>query len=57
MDEHDKQAMARYQITAETKVVFHYDGHRYDRLADAINYAKTRQPMANDIDQEPDGPE
>jgi hypothetical protein len=39
MTEYDEQLMTRHGITAETKVVFHYAGHRYDRLADAVNYA------------------
>ena len=50
MDEQDKQLMARYGITAETKVVFHYDGHRYERLADAANYARLQQTPLNEDD-------
>lgn len=55
MTEHDEELMTRHGITAETKVVFHYAGYRYDRLADAVNYAtaqaalpdKRRSPQAS----------
>ncbi len=43
MDEHDTSLLAQYGITAETKVLFHFDGHRYERLADAVNYARLQQ--------------
>jgi hypothetical protein len=43
MEEHDERLMAQYGITAETRVLFHYDGYRYERLADAVNYARTQQ--------------
>ena len=43
MDEHDERLMVQYGITAETKVLFHYDGYRYERLADAVSYAKRQQ--------------
>lgn len=35
--------MSQYGITAEMKVVFHSDGDRYERLADAVNHARTQQ--------------
>ena len=47
MDEHDNSLMAQYGITAETKVLFHYDGYRYERLADAVNYARLQQTQLN----------
>ena len=50
MDEHDTSLMAQYGITAEDKVLFHYDGHRYERLADAVNYAKLQQTPAKEPD-------
>jgi hypothetical protein len=43
MDDSDKKLMAEHGITSETKTVFHYLGHRYERLADAVSYAKIRQ--------------
>lgn len=54
MNENEQQLMSRYQITSESKVVFHYDGHRYDRLADAVSYAKKHQSTADDSDQRPE---
>ena len=42
MNSDDKKLMEEFGITAEAKTVFHYDGHRYERLSDALNYAKTR---------------
>ena len=42
MDE-DERVMDEYEITSETKVIFHFEGHRYDRLSDAVNYAKSRR--------------
>ena len=42
--------MAQYGITAETKVLFHYDGYRYERLADAVNLARTQQALPNEDD-------
>lgn len=43
MNEQDEKLMSQYGITADTKVLFHFDGYRYERLADAVNYAKTQQ--------------
>lgn len=46
MDEHDTSLMTQYGITAETKVLFHFDGYRYERLADAVNYARLQQTQS-----------
>jgi len=54
MDEHDKELMAQYGITAETKLLFHYDGHRYEKLADAVNYAKAQSARAKTDDTSQD---
>jgi hypothetical protein len=40
MTDKDERTMEKYGITSETKVIFHFQGHRYDRLSDAVNYAK-----------------
>jgi len=40
MDDEDLETMAKYGVTAESRVVFRYGGYRYERLADAINFAK-----------------
>ncbi len=42
MTDDDKRVMDEHGITSETKVVFHFEGHRYDRLSDAVNYAKNQ---------------
>ena len=50
MDEHDTGIMAQYGITAEKKVLFHYNGFRYERLADAVNYARLQQTPSKEDD-------
>ena len=40
MTDEDRLTMDKHGITSETKVVYHYQGHRYDRLSDAVNYAE-----------------
>jgi hypothetical protein len=46
MNSEDKALMEKFGITAESKTVFHFGGHRYERLNDAVNYAKTRPDSA-----------
>lgn len=41
MSEQDKTLMADYGITSSPKTVYFYKEYRYDRLADALAYAKT----------------
>ena len=43
MNSDDKKLMEEFGITAEAKTIFHFDGHRYERLSDAVNYAKKRK--------------
>lgn len=38
--EEEKRQMDLYGITTEQKTVFHYMGHTYDHLTDALNYAR-----------------
>ena len=40
MTDEQKLAMEKFGITSETKSVFHFEGHKYDRLEDALKYAK-----------------
>ncbi len=40
MTDEEKKLMDEHGITFETKTVFHYQGYRYDRLQDAVNYAQ-----------------
>ena len=41
MSEQDNTLMAEYGITSTVKTVYSYKGYRYDRLSDAISYART----------------
>jgi len=54
MDDHDESLMAQYAITAENKFLYHYDGYRYERLADAVNYARTKQAPQKNHDKSHD---
>jgi hypothetical protein len=40
MNEQDKKLMAEYGITSTVKKVYRYKEHRYDRLSDALSYAR-----------------
>jgi hypothetical protein len=41
MSEQDKTLMAEYGVTSSTKTVYFYKEYRYDRLSDALSYAKS----------------
>jgi len=45
MDDEDERLMAQLGITAEPKTIFHYAGYRYERLADAVNYARVLEAL------------
>ena len=51
MDDHDHELMAQHGITAENKVIFHYRGRRYERLADAVNFARAQEASPNGKDR------
>lgn len=38
--EEETLLMAKFGISAEAKTVYHYQGQKYDRLKDAVNYAE-----------------
>ncbi len=38
--EEEQKSMAEYGITHEKKSVYFYRGHKYERLSDAIRYAR-----------------
>jgi hypothetical protein len=38
--EEEKKMMAQFGITQEFKSVYFYEGHRYEKLSDAIGYAR-----------------
>ena len=40
MSEEDKKVMEKYGITYEQRTVFFWNDHKYERLVDAVNYAK-----------------
>ena len=40
MSEQDKILMTEYGITSTPKTVYFYKEYRYDRLSDALSYAK-----------------
>jgi hypothetical protein len=41
MSEQDEVLMAEHGITSSPKTVYYYKGYRYDRLSDALSYAKS----------------
>ena len=41
MSEQDKKLMAEYGITSTVKQVYRYKEYRYDRLSDALSYARS----------------
>lgn len=41
MSEQDKTLMAEYGTASTAKKVYRYKEYRYDRLSDALNYART----------------
>lgn len=53
MSEQDKRLMAEYDITSTVKKVYRYKDYRYDRLSDAISYARTDNRLSGeDVKQE-----
>jgi len=42
MNSDDRKLMEQFGITAESKTIYHFEGYRYERLSDAINYARIR---------------
>ena len=40
MSEQDKTLMAEYGITSTVKTVYRYKDYRYERLSDALSYAR-----------------
>ena len=40
MNEQDKKLMAEYDITRTVKTVYRYKDYRYERLSDALSYAR-----------------
>ena len=40
MSEQDEKLMAQYGITGTVKTVYQYKNYRYERLSDALSYAR-----------------
>jgi hypothetical protein len=40
LTEEDKELMNQYNITSETRTLFFSEGYKYDKLKDALSYAK-----------------
>lgn len=43
MTDDETRIMQAHGITCEVRQTFHFQGHRYDRLSDAVNYAQLQQ--------------
>lgn len=53
MSEQYKMLMAEYGITSTVKKAYRYKDYRYDRLSDALNYARTDNRLSGeDVKQE-----
>ena len=48
MTKDDKQNMDAHDISCESKSVYYYKGFQYERLTDAIRYAKNEANRLND---------
>ena len=40
LTDEDKVLMDQHNITSETRTLFYFEGHKYDKLKDALSYAK-----------------
>ena len=40
LSKEDKELMIKYNIKAETKMAFYAEGYKYDKLDDAVRYAR-----------------
>ncbi len=52
MSEEETRLMDKFGITFETKSVFHYQGHKYERLDDAVKYAEKVEASSNTVKNE-----
>ena len=53
MNEKDRQTMAVHGITCETRNVYFYKGYKYDRLDDAVRYARIETHRNAKPDEKP----
>ena len=52
LSEQDREMMAHYNITTETKTVFCTQGYKYDKSKQALNYARAVEQRAEASDDE-----
>ena len=52
MTEEDK-VIEQYGITRQINTTFHFAGHRYQRLEDALNFAKKNQYLLTAATEDP----
>jgi len=52
MNEDERKLMLEYGITTETRSVFLFQGYRYERLSDAVNYARITAERSKGKDDE-----
>jgi hypothetical protein len=50
LTEQDKALMTQYDIKAETKTVFHAQGYKYDKLKDALSFARQSLELQHSAD-------
>jgi hypothetical protein len=47
MSDEEGLLMAKFGITAEPKTIYLFQGHKYDRLSDAVKYAEIVEASAS----------
>ena len=50
MTEEEKEQVTRFGIEVKQKSVYTYNGYEYDRLSDALNYAKIEEERRQTTD-------
>ena len=53
INEENEKLMRLYGIAVEQKTVYLYEGHKYEHLKDALNYAKLDTERAHDSKGKP----
>jgi len=54
MTDEEKIAMDQFGITCKKKMIFHFQGHRYERLEDALTYASKTVGYTSSLASEPE---
>lgn len=50
----EDEIMEQYGISCQTNTTFHFAGHKYQRLEDAVNYAKKQQHLLTEEHKDPE---